>query len=673
MFKKLIIATAIAQSLTPFVTSAEYTQSDKSSNAVTKSTQFLQKRFIVKLKQIAPLNSSQLNVNKTSPITSMGKSKVTYKRQLASGDLLIEASEFSSMKALLDDLSVSGEVISIEEDDIVNAHSLPDDHYAASMYSIENSSRGINAIAAWDLSRGKGVNVAIIDTGFSAHPDYDERTINGYDMISNTAYSIDGDGRDSDAHDPGTGIGCETKNSIWHGTHVAGIIGASMNNEIGAMGIAPESNLLHIRALGKCGSGYRSDIIDGIYWAAGKEIANLPINTNPAKVINLSLGGSSSCGGYQAAIDYARSQGATVVVSAGNSNVNASNQSPANCDGVITVAASDNSGDKASYSNYSSFGGAVDVTAPGSSIISTVNSGTAGPTAPGYSFKSGTSMAAPQVAGVVALMLEKNPALTPDKIEEIIKSTADQFPNVTTCNTQGPICGHGLINAEEAVKEAIALAIPVTPEAPLLERNIPISISGAEKEELLFTFVASEEATEVTFTINGGSGDADLYVKHDGTAGVDSYDCRPWLSGNNESCSLEGTGYYSIMIRGYNQFTDVNLVANYVELPPTQGIEIGNDEIQWNLSGEYHEELLFWVDVPENVTGLWVQTWSGTGDADLWVKKGGIPTTEDNDCKESHAGNVESCTMVPEGGRYYIKVRGYDVFNNVAMRVLWAN
>lgn len=670
MFNKIIIATAISAVLTPQVYSAEKHATVIAENNAAVLETGLNKRFIVKLKINKPLNFEQDDLQKSNPVSIQGKSKINFKRKLASGDLLIEASEYSSMKVLLDDLALNGEVMAIEEDDIVYAHALPNDHYAASMYSIENSFRGINAIAAWDLARGKNVNVAIIDTGFADHPDYDERTINGYDMISYTSHANDGDGRDADAHDPGTGIGCNARNSIWHGTHVAGIIGASIDNTIGAMGIAPESNLIHVRALGKCGSGYRSDIIDSIYWAAGKEIPNLPINTQPAKVINLSLGGSSSCGGYQAAIDYARLQGTTVVVSAGNSNVNASQQSPANCNGVITVAASDNSGDKASYSNFSSFGGAVDVTAPGSSIIATVNAGIEGPTSPGYSFKSGTSMAAPQVAGVAALMLEVNPLLSPDDIEDIIKATANQFPNFTSCNNQAPICGYGMLNAHAAVKKAIALAEPTI---PVLERNTPVTISGSEKELKFFSFVAPEGSSAVTFSMSAGDGDADLYVKFGGTAALDNYDCRPWLSGNAESCTLNHSGNYSIMVRGYNQFNDVNLTANYLERPPTEGIEITNDDVQWDLSGEYHEELLFWVDVPDNITGLWVQTWGGTGDADLWVKKGSVPTAQDNICYESNPGNEETCNMEAKGGRYFIKVRGYDVFNKVAMRILWQN
>ncbi len=670
MFKKLAIAAAITTVLMPMDTNAELTTTASVQQKKFNSNQTLTKRFIVKLKSKKPINANQSNTQKTNPIISAGKSKINFHRKLASGDLLIEAGEFSTMASLLNDLTASGEVLSIEEDDIVYAQSLPNDYYAASMYSIENSLRGINAIAAWELSQGKGVNVAIIDTGFTDHPDYNERSINGYDMISYQSHALDGDLRDADAHDPGTGIECENRNSSWHGTHVAGIIGASKDNTIGAVGIAPLANLVHIRALGKCSSGYRSDIVDAIYWASGKVINDIPVNSNPVKVINLSLGSNSACGSYQSAIDYARTQGVTVVVSAGNNNTDAAQQAPANCTGVIAVAATTNNGDKASYSNYSPFNGTVDIAAPGSSIISTLNLGTKEPSSSHYGTKSGTSMAAPQVVGVVALMLEKNPTLSPDEIEQIIKDTADQFPSFTSCNTQGPICGYGLINAEAAVLKAMAMAVP----APIvLVNKEAITISAKENDELSFSFSVPEEADQVTFKMSRGTGDADIYVKKAQQATIDNYDCRPWKTGNDEKCTIQGDGDYSIMVRGYNAFDNVNLVASYQTLAPVEGIELTNNDVQWELSGEYHEELLFWADVPENTSGLWIQTWGGTGDADLWVKRGGIPTAQNNDCLQSHSGNEETCTMENIAGRYYIKVRGYDVFDRVALRIIWNN
>ncbi|QBG34278.1 S8 family peptidase [Litorilituus sediminis] len=665
MFKQLIIASAISAALFPLA-NAEQLSPSKQVEQKTPQT----KRFIVKLLPNKAKNKQEALNAKTNPLSYQGKSKLKFKRKLASGDYLVEAENFSSLQNTIEDLNLNGQVLAIEEDELVYSHLLPDDHYAASMYSIENSYRGINAIDAWDLSQGEQINITILDTGFTDHPDTRERTINGYDMISYTSLSNDADGRDSDARDPGTGIGCSNKNSGWHGTHVAGIAGASINNQIGAMGIAPKANLVHVRVLGQCATGYRSDIIDGIYWAAGKKVDELPLNPNPAKVINLSLGGASACGSYQAAIDYAIAQGASVVVSAGNNNLDASQQSPANCQGVITVAASDNSGDKASYSNYSPLGEAVDITAPGSSIIAPVNTGTNGPIASGYGYKSGTSMAAPQVAGVIALMLEKQPELTPAEVKSILTETADQFAPYSQCNTEQPICGAGLVNALAAIEKANELK---GSPAIVLENAQAISISGQEGEELAYQFSAPSGADTVSISLSAGTGDADLYVKKSGQATVNNYDCRPWLTGNNESCTLSGQGEYSILVRGYNQFAQVNLVASYQEQAPENAIELHNNQAHWDISGSYHEEIVFYADVPTNITGLWVQTWGGSGDADLWVKKSSLPTKEDHDCFASTPGNEETCTLSPAAGRYYIKVRGYDNFNNTALRILWTN
>jgi len=168
----------------------------------------------------------------------------------------------------------------------------------------------------------------------------------------------------------------------------------------------------------------------------------------------MSLGGGGACGTTtQNAINSARSRGTVVVVAAGNSNVNASGSSPANCSGVITVASTNRSGGKSYFSN---FGAVVDVAAPGgdvrsssaNGVLSTLNSGTTTPGSDNYAFYQGTSMAAPHVAGVVALMLSQNSSLTPDEVESRLKSSTRAFPS--TCSQ----CGTGLVNALAAVNAA---------------------------------------------------------------------------------------------------------------------------------------------------------------------------------------------------------------------------
>jgi serine protease len=204
-----------------------------------------------------------------------------------------------------------------------------------------------------------------------------------------------------------------------------------------------------VRVLGKCG-GYTSDIADGIIWASGGTVSGVPSIAARAQVINMSLGGGGACDTTtQNAINSARSRGTVVVVAAGNESQNASNSNPANCAGVIAVAATNRSGGRASYSNY---GTIVDVAAPGGDngdgILSTLNAGTTSPGADSYASYMGTSMATPHVAGVVALMLAKNPALTPDDVEARLKSSARPFP--ASCSG----CGAGIVDASAAIDAA---------------------------------------------------------------------------------------------------------------------------------------------------------------------------------------------------------------------------
>ena len=231
---------------------------------------------------------------------------------------------------------------------------------------------------------------------------------------------------------------------------MAGTIAAATNNNLGVAGVAFGAKVLVARVLGKCG-GYTSDIIDAIVWSSGGSVSGVPDNPNPAQVINLSLGGSGSCGSaMQNAINTARSNGTTVVIAAGNSNADAVDFSPANCNGVVTVAANDRQGNRASYSNY---GSTVEVTAPGgetnttaNGVLSTLNSGTQGPDGETYRHYQGTSMAAPHVAGVAALLYQASPSITPDEVADILQRTARPLPG--SCSGG---CGAGIVDARAAL------------------------------------------------------------------------------------------------------------------------------------------------------------------------------------------------------------------------------
>ncbi|MFC8146926.1 S8 family serine peptidase [Streptomyces paradoxus] len=335
----------------------------------------------------------------------------------------------------------------------------PNDTEYSKQWDLFESTAGMNVPAAWDTTTGSGVTVAVIDTGYVAHSDLAANIVGGYDFISDTAVSVDGNGRDNNPADPGDwyndnecGQGIPASTSSWHGTHVAGTIAAATNNGKGVAGIAYGAKISPVRVLGKCG-GYDSDIIDAITWASGGSVSGVPANTNVAKVINMSLGGGGACSSAtQSAINGAVNRGTSVVVAAGNENTNASSSSPANCNNVITVAATNRAGSRASYSNY---GTVVDISAPGgetrtstaNGILSTLNSGSKTPSSENYASYQGTSMATPHVAGLAALMKSANSALTPAQIESAIKANARALPG--TCSGG---CGAGLADAAKTVQ-----------------------------------------------------------------------------------------------------------------------------------------------------------------------------------------------------------------------------
>jgi serine protease len=304
---------------------------------------------------------------------------------------------------------------------------------------------------------------------------------------------------------------------------VAGTIAALTNNGVGVAGVAFGAKIVPARVLGRCG-GYTSDIADAIIWTSGGAVSGVPANANKARVINMSLGGSGTCDTTtQNAINSARSRGTVVVVAAGNSNTNVSNATPANCQGVIAVAAVGRTGGKASYSNY---GTLVDVAAPGgdsgAGILSTLNSGTTTPASDTYAYYMGTSMATPHVAGVVALMLSKNPNMTPDDVEATLKSTARAFP--ATCSG----CGAGIVDASAAVSAAIgATTTTTTPTQNEVESNNTLSTANAvtasgtvvngtmassTDDDFFVLQVPAGKTLSATLTIGTSTSDYDLYL-----------------------------------------------------------------------------------------------------------------------------------------------------------------
>lgn len=358
---------------------------------------------------------------------------------------------------LLADINASPSVAYAEIDRWVTPSQLPNDTRFAEQWSLGKDYPGsINMPEAWDIATGdKNLVIAVVDTGVRPHPDFVSRLVSGYDFISTTDVSNDGDGRDGDPTDPGDGTTsqdfCGPSASTWHGTHVTGIIAAEANNNEGIAGVNWHSKILPLRVMGRCG-GYMSDIADAIRWAAGLSVQGVPTNPNPAKVINLSLGAGGACGKSEGkAINEAVSTGAVVVVAAGNAGGDVANSSPASCDNVITVTAVTQQGAKAYYANS---GEEVDIAAPGGGnvgILSTYNSGYQQASGDIYSSLVGTSMAAPHVSGVASLMLSLAPTLTPAEIESLLKQTAKKFPTGTQNDCTTSSCGSGILDAKAAL------------------------------------------------------------------------------------------------------------------------------------------------------------------------------------------------------------------------------
>ncbi|HEU4777856.1 MAG TPA: S8 family peptidase [Telluria sp.] len=416
-----------------------------------------------------------------------------------------------------------------EPDRIMKKLFVPNDPRYTEQWQYYETTGGLRLPQAWDISTGTGVKVAVIDTGYRPHADLSGQFVGGYDFITDPAIAADGNGRDADASDAGDsvtagqcGTGEPAENSSWHGTHVAGTIAAKTNNSVGVAGVAFNAKVVPVRVLGKCG-GYTSDIADAIIWASGGSVTGVPANPNPARVINMSLGGGGACDTTtQNAINSARSRGTVVVVAAGNEGADASTSNPANCAGVITVAATNRSGGRAYYSNY---GTVVDVAAPGGDartsgggILSTLNAGTTVPGADSYAWYQGTSMATPHVAGVVALMLAKNPSMTPDQVESTLKSTARAFP--ASCSG----CGAGLVDANAALGGGVvvppagsnetesnnttATANAVTVSGTVMNGNMG---STTDTDYFVVQLPAGKTLT-ATMTPGSSSADYDLYV-----------------------------------------------------------------------------------------------------------------------------------------------------------------
>jgi serine protease len=426
-------------------------------------------------------------------------------------------------------------VVSAEPNYKVWAMAIPDDE----AYPFQWHYPLINLPAAWDLTTGEPeVIVAVIDTGIlSNHPDMLGQLVSGYDFVSNPQSAQDGTGIDPNPEDPADGG--RFGGSNFHGTHVSGTVAAASDNGIGVAGVAWNARIMPMRVLGVDGSGTSYDVDQGIRYAAGLANDSGTAPAQRADIINMSLGGAPFNQTTQDLFDEVRAAGVIVVAAAGNEASNLPSY-PASYSGVISVSAVDAQRRAAPYSNFGSF---IDIAAPGGDngvditgdgypdgVLST--GGTISNSAAinfVYAFLSGTSMASPHVAGVLALMKSVNPGLSPADVDALLLQ--GELTDDLGVAGRDDRFGHGLINAQRAV----TAALNATGNAPA--ENPHLGASSA-----LLNFGSAAETLNLVLQNNGGGELAILEVNSS----------ESWLQITAANTDVNGLGTYLVGISREN-------------------------------------------------------------------------------------------------------------------------
>jgi serine protease len=483
-----------------------------------------------------------------------------------------------------------------------------DPDYAQFQWNFSNPIGGADVNYAWNIADGAGATVAVLDTGITQHPDLDTSLADaGYDFITDHIES----GRATDGRVPGgwdTGDwnnvppyttapecrGAPRENSSWHGTVVAGEIGELTDNGVGLAGIAYNAKVLPVRVLGHCG-GDDADISDAIEWASGGHVDGVPDNANVAQVINMSLGISGlNCSQDPVeanAIQDAIGRGTAVVVAAGNDSADVSQDTPASCPGVVSVASNGITGKLAFYSNY---GNGVTISAPGGGIYANdassgtevddgfvwqaANQGTQEPIYPAdpdeaYEGMAGTSQAAPHVTGTVAMMVGAMkaaglPALTPAQITDVLVKSARTFPV-----TEPQPMGAGIVDAYAAVNLALGNdnggGGGGDDQAITLTKGALLSGQSSTGNGILYAINVPAGATTLNLRTLGGSGNVALYVKAGGAPAADgsNADFSSVKPGTSQAVVIQtpqaATYYLLVAPQQGGSFSNISVLADY--------------------------------------------------------------------------------------------------------------
>ncbi len=486
----------------------------------------------------------------------------------------------------------------------------------------------------------------------------------GYDGTHEDLRHYQGNITGNDNNGSGSDTGNWWQDGHGHGTHVAGIISALGGNGIGVAGVNPSNQVgLHIvKVFNNSGNwAYGSDMIAAIEQC---------INAG-AKIMSMSLGGALPSNAERNAFQQAYDNGMLLIAAAGNNGTSGGNNSlfyPAAYDAIVSVAAINSSKNVASWSQKNS---QVEVSAPGVDVTSTMPGNT-------YSTFSGTSMATPHASALAALVWSHFPDCSNSNIRSAINASAEDLGS----NGRDQSYGYGLVQAANAYNYLNQYGCSGNSNgggsggsgsSALSNGQTVASLTGSQGDELGFYIDLPAGATNLKIVTAGGSGDVDLYVREGAVPTTGTYDCRPYNSGNNETCTISSpnAARYHIMLRGYSSFSAVKLTASFEQAGSGNGGggSVPGDSFEYSdLSANSRAWLDYKVEVPTGMTRLNINIAGGSGDADLYIRFGSNPTSRRYDCRPYLHGNDESCEFTdPDAGTWYIRIKAYQSFSGVML------
>ena len=492
----------------------------------------------------------------------------------------------------------------VEENGVVHA-SATQSNPTWGLDRIDQRDLPLSASYTYDTT-ASNVNAYIIDTGIlTTHTQFGGRAVHGIDTVDNDSNATDCNG---------------------HGTHVAGTVGGS------TYGVAKAVRLVAVRVLNCSGSGTDAGVIAGVDWVTANHV-------KPA-VANMSLGGGASTA-LDNAVQNSINAGITYALAAGNENQNACNTSPARVAAAITVGSTTSSDARSSFSNY---GSCLDIFAPGSSITSAWHTSTSA-----TNTISGTSMASPHVAGVAALYLAANPSATPSAVASALTSNATTG-KVTSAGTGSP----------NRLLYSLFGGSPPPPPPPTdtpLSNGVAVSVSDSTVGNNKYFYIdVPAGQSSLVVQLSGGSGDADLYVRFGSKPTSSTYNCRPYLNGNNETCTHNSpaAGRWWIMLNAYSAYSGASLKATYTAAAGcttyTGSLSSGASAYQPN--GSYYQST-----VSGSHTGALTGP-SGT-DFDLYLQKWN-GSSWSSVASGTTSSNVENVSYSGTAGYYRWRVHAYS-------------